>query len=293
MADLEPVIVFDNGSGYLKAGLSNIEVPTVTIPALIGRPMLRYAEKLENIELKPIMIGDEVVPVRSLLELSYPMKEGIIENADDMSLLWDYCIKQKLKINGDLKDRKILLTEAPANPNENKIKMGELVFEKLGLGYFNIEPQAKLTLFCEGLETGLILDSGDGVTHRIPIAETYIINHQIKRLDIAGRHITDYLIKLLQMKGYAFNSTADFEIVREIKEKYCFVSCDINSDRTLDKETTYYNSIHKLPDGRKIRISSEKFEAPEILFNPYLLQIESPGIHEMLYNAINVSIYFI
>ena len=95
------------------------------------------------------------------------------------------------------------------------------------------------------------------------------------------------------MKGYAFNSTADFEIAREIKEKYCFVSCDINSDRTLDKETTYYNSIHKLPDGRKIRISSEKFEAPEILFNPYLLQNESPGIHEMLYNAINVSIYFI
>ena len=293
MADLEPVIVFDNGSGYLKAGLSNIEVPTVTMPALIGRPMLRYAEKLENIELKPIMIGDEVVPVRSLLELTYPMKEGIIENAEDMSILWDYCIQKKLGVNGDLKDRKILLTEAPENPNDNKKKMGELVFEKLGFGYFNIEPQAKLTLFCEGLETGIILDSGDGVTHCIPIFEMYILHHQIKRLDIAGRHITDYLIKLLQMKGYAFNSTADFEIAREIKEKYCFVSCDINSDRTLDKETTYYNSIHKLPDGRKIRISSEKFEAPEILFNPYLLQIESPGIHEMLYNAINVSIYFI
>ena len=147
MADSEPVIVFDNGSGYLKAGLSNIEVPTVTMPALIGRPMLRYAEKLENIELKPIMIGDEVVPVRSLLELTYPMKEGIIENAEDMSILWDYCIKKKLGVNGDLKDRKILLTEAPANPNENKQKMGELVFEKLGFGYFNIEPQAKLTLF--------------------------------------------------------------------------------------------------------------------------------------------------
>ena len=120
MADLEPVIVFDNGSGYLKAGLSNKEVPTVTMPALIGRPMLRYAEKLENIELKPIMIGDEVVPVRSLLELTYPMKEGIIENAEDMSILWDYCIQKKLGVNGDLKDRKILLTEAPENPNDNK-----------------------------------------------------------------------------------------------------------------------------------------------------------------------------
>ena len=77
-----------------------------------------------------------------------------------------------------------------------------------------------------------------------------------------------------------------------MKEKYCFVSGDIDSDRKLDKETTYYNSIHKLPDGRKIRISSEKFEAPEILFNPYLIQNEMPGIHEMLYNAINVSNYY-
>ena len=78
-----------------------------------------------------------------------------------------------------------------------------------------------------------------------------------------------------------------------MKEKYCFVSCDIESDRKLDKETTYYNTVHKLPDGRKVRISSEKFEAPEILFNPYLIQNESKGIHEMLYNSINVSIYLI
>ena len=289
----EPVIVFDNGSGYLKAGLSNVEIPSVTMPALIGRPMLRYAEKLEDIELKPIMIGDEVIKVRSLLELTYPMKEGIIENEEDMGILWEYCIREKLGIKGDLSGRKILLTEAPSNPNENKKKMGEIVFEKLNLGCFNIEPQAKLSLFCEGLETGIILDSGDGVTHCIPIAYGYIIHPKIKRLDIAGRHITDYLTKLLQLKGYAFNSTADFELVREMKEKYCFVSCDIESDRTLDKETTYYNTVHRLPDGRKIRISSERFEAPEILFNPYLIRNESPGIHEMLYNAINVSKNFL
>ena len=289
---VEPVIVFDNGSGYLKAGLSSSEIPSVTIPALIGRPMLRYAEKIEEIELKPLMIGDEVVPVRSLLELTYPMKEGIIMNEEDMGILWDYCIRQKLNIQGDLKERKILLTEAPSNPNENKKRMGEIVFEKLGFGAFNIEPQAKLTLYCEGLEDGMILDSGDGVTHCIPIVDGYILHHNIMRLDIAGRHITEYLTKLLQMKGYAFNSTADFELIKELKEKYCFVSCDIESDRKLDHETTYYNTLHRLPDGRKIRISNEKFEAPEILFHPFLIQNESPGMHEMVFNSINVS-YFL
>ena len=288
-----PVIVFDNGSGYLKAGLSNKETPSVTVPALIGRPMLRYAEKIEDFELKPLMIGDEVTPVRSLLELTYPMKEGIIQNDDDMALLWDYVLTQKLGlVKNDLKSRKLLLTEAPENPTANKIKMAKILFEKIGIGFFNIEPQAKMTLYCEGEETGVVLDSGDGVTHVIPVFANYLLHHQIKRLDIAGRHITDYLIRLLQIKGYAFNSTADFEIVRELKEKYCFVSCDIESDRKLDKETTYYNSYTKLPDGRKIRISNEKFEAPEILFDPNLIQNESPGSHEMLFNSINVSKFF-
>jgi len=240
------------------------------------------------LELKSLMIGDEVTKVRSLLELSYPMEEGIIKNKEDMELLWDYVLTKKLKlVKSDLKDRKILMTEAPSNPTKNKIDMAQILFEKIGIGYFNIEPQAKMTIFCEGEETGVVLDSGDGVTHVIPIAHNYLLHHQIKRLDIAGRHITNYLIKLLQIKGYAFNSTADFEIVRELKEKYCFVSCDIDSDRKLGQETTFYNSYTKLPDGRKIRISTEKYEAPEILFQPHLIQNEMPGVHEMLYNSIN------
>ena len=290
----EPVIVFDNGSGYLKAGLSNKETPMFTLPALIGRPMLRYKQKIENVELKPLMIGDEVTPVRSMLELSYPMEEGIIKNAEDMKLLWDYVLNIKLGIDkDDFKDRKLLMTEAPNNPDRNKEVMAEILFEKLGIGYFNIEPQAKMTLYAEGEETGVVLDSGDGVTHVIPIFSNYLLTHQIKRLDIAGRHITNYLTRLLQMKGYAFNSTADFETVREIKEKYCFVSCDISSDRKLDLETSFYNSESKLPDGRKIHISNEKFEAPEILFQPHLVQNEMPGVHEMLYNSINVSLYYL
>ena len=290
----EPVIVFDNGSGYLKAGLSNKETPMFTLPALIGRPMLRYKQKIENVELKPLMIGDEVTPVRSMLELSYPMEEGIIKNAEDMNLLWDYVLNIKLGIDKEnFKDRKLLMTEAPNNPDRNKEVMAEILFEKLGIGYFNIEPQAKMTLYAEGEETGVILDSGDGVTHVIPIFSNYLLTHQIKRLDIAGRHITNYLTRLLQMKGYAFNSTADFETVREIKEKYCFVSCDISSDRKLDLETSFYNSESKLPDGRKIHISNEKFEAPEILFQPHLVQNEMPGVHEMLYNSINVSLYYL
>ena len=197
----DPIIIFDNGSGYLKAGFSTSQKPDVTIPALVGRPMLRYAEQLNEVELKPLMIGDEIIPVRSLLELSYPITEGIIENEDDMFLLWNYCLTQKLNIKEDeLKNKTILLTEAPGNPLKNKVKMMQILFEKLEVSRMNIEPQAKLTLICEGLTSGIVLDSGDGVSHCIPVFDNSILTHHIKRLNVAGRHITNYLTRLLQLK---------------------------------------------------------------------------------------------
>ena len=283
----EPVFIFDNGSINLKAGLSSFEDPLIKIPLLIGRPNIK--KKLEDIELKSIMIGDEILPeLRPLLELTYPMKNGIIINEDDMAILWDYCIRKKLRINDDLKDRKIFLTEEVFNTFENRKKIAENIFEKLNFGYFDMEAKAKLTLYSHGLDSGIALEIKDEVTYSIPVFENYFIHQRIKRLDIGGRHITEYLVKLLQIKGYQFFESKDFELAKEIKEKYCFVSCDINSDKKLNFETTYYNSIHELPDGRKIMISNEKFEAPEILFNPYLIRNESPGIDEMLFESINV-----
>lgn len=233
------------------------------------------------------MIGDEVTPVRSLLELKYPIKEGIIEDKEELELLWRYAISDKIKIPGEnLRDHFCMVTEAPLNPVKNKEFMIETLLEKLNFGACNIETQAKLALIYEGRDTGLVVDSGDGVTHCIPIVSNHIDHHNIMRLNIAGRHITEYLVKLLQRKGYAFNSTADFETVREIKEKFCFTSCNIKGDRKLERETTYYNSYYKLPSGKTIKISDEKFEAPEILFNPMLFNVESLGVHDMVTKCI-------
>lgn len=91
------IVILDNGSGYLKCGFSNLNVPSHNIPALIGRPMLRFAEHIEDFEIKPIMIGDEIIPVRSLLEISHPMEEGMIKNTEEMAMLWDYALSSKVK----------------------------------------------------------------------------------------------------------------------------------------------------------------------------------------------------
>ncbi len=290
---LSPVVVLDNGSGYLKAGFSNQKTPQISIPALVGRQLLRYGEKIETKLLdedapkyKEIMIGDEVIPYRSLLELSYPIDEGIIRNPDDLFKLWEYALNNKLKIE-DPSESKVLVTEAPLNPISNKKTICEILFEQMGVKALNIEAQAKCSLFCEGIDSGVVLDSGDGVTHCIPISQGNILRYNIERLDLAGRHITQYLIRLLQRKGYSFNSSADFEFVRYLKEKYCFISNDIERDRKLERETTFYNSFHLLPDETRIHISDEKFEAPEILFSPYLIGLDVNGIPEMMYKSIN------
>ena len=302
------VIVLDNGSGYLKAGYSNQTSPELCIPALVGREILRYGEKIDlnkiketkkkseqkklikqmikERHLKEIMIGDEIIGFRSLLDLSHPVTEGIITDEEDLFKLWDYTLTQKMGIE-DPSERRIIVTEAPLNPLSNKIKIFEILFEKIGVGAINIEPQAKCSLFAEGIDTGIVLDSGDGVTHCIHVSDGAILKHSIERMDIAGRHVTEYLVRLLQKKGYAFNSSADFDFVRELKEKYCFVSNDIESDRKLERETSYYNSYHLLPDETRIRISDEKFEAPEILFNPSLIGKEYDGIPYMMMKSIN------
>jgi len=232
------------------------------------------------------MIGDEAAPHRAYLNITYPLNEGRVSNWDQMELLWDYCFDKKLELPADKSSKKILLTEPANNVNKNREKMGEIMLEKYGYGGVAFEFQALLTLMAEGNQTGTVLDSGDGVTHVIPVYEGLIQNNSIKRLNVAGRHVTQYLTKLLMLRGYSFNSSADFETVREIKENMCYVSINIDKERALAKDTTVIEKEYKLPDGQTVIVGRERFEAPEILMNPALLELESPGMAEMIYDSI-------
>ena len=160
------------------------------------------------------------------------------------------------------------------NPESNRTKLLEEMFERYDFGACNVSIQAMLTLYAQGLLTGVVVDTGDGVTHVVPVYQGFVPQNLIRRLDVAGRHITNYLIKLLLLRGYAFERTADFDTVREIKEKCCYVACDVNVERKLALETTNLMESFTLPDGRVIKIGRERFEAPEALFNPSLIDCE-------------------
>ncbi|KAF9577659.1 Arp2/3 complex subunit, actin nucleation center [Lunasporangiospora selenospora] len=230
------------------------------------------------------MVGDEAAELRSNLQMSYPMENGIVKNWTDMRHLWDYTFNEKLKI--DPKDSKILLTEPPMNPKINREKMVETMLEGYGFQGVYVAIQAVLTLYAQGMMTGVVIDSGDGVTHIVPVVEGYALSHITKRLDIAGRDVTQYLIKLLLLRGYAFNRTADFETVRQIKEKLCYTSYDMDLDLKLANETTVLVESYTLPDGRVIKVGSERFQAPECMFQPHLIDVDSVGVAELLFQTI-------
>merc|ERR1712059_71826 len=134
--------------------------------------------------------------------------------------------------------------------------------------------------------TGVVVDSGDGVTHICPVYEGFALPHLTKRLDIAGRDITRYLIKLLLLRGYAFNQTADFETVRMMKEKLCYVGYNIHAEQKLAQETTFLVEQYTLPDGRVIKVGGERFEASEALFQPHLINKEGQGMAELVFSSI-------
>ena len=285
--DENTVVVLDNGSGMMKAGFAGEEAPQCVFPAIVGRPKNQSAMMGTN--QKQEYIGDDAAQKRGILNLAYPIAAGIVESWEDMEKVWHHTFYNELRVSPN-EIKGVLLTEAPRQPKANREKMVQIMFETFEVQNIYVAIQAVMSLYSAGRTTGLVTDSGDGVTHTVPVFEGFSLPHAVERMEIAGRVLTGYLQKLLLEAGHNFTSAAELEIVREIKEELCYVAQDYAAEKEQCTKNAEQDKQYTLPDKAVITVpGSVRIGAPELIYQPNLNGMSCKSIDALAWASVSAS----
>ncbi|XP_053137311.1 actin-related protein T2-like [Hemicordylus capensis] len=271
-------VIIDNGSGLCKAGISGEVGPRQVIASVLGSPRTKVS--LSRAGQKECYVGEEAQDKREVLSLKYPVENGLITSWDDMEKIWKHIYDKGLGMRAF--ERPLLMTESPLNPKEDRAKLTQLMFERFKVPAFYLSIQAILSLYATARYTGVVMDSGYGASHAVPVYEGYCLPHAVTKLNVGGRDVTECLQNLLlESRKYVRNFPEGTNVVEDIKVKLCFVSSSHEQSRSeaLPKE-------YQLPDGHKISIGDALFLAPEILFTPSNTGRCGVGLHKLVAKSI-------
>ena len=260
-------IILDNGSNSIRAGVSGDPAPLFDVPTVL-------CTRSEDDKIEYFIGEDALQQTEGLF--SRPIRTRSIKNYNDVEIIWNDIVREKLRLNPE--EHPFLLTESSLCTKAEREKNIEIIMEKFKApAYYSTLPEI-LSLYAAGLTTGLVIDAGDEDTHILPVFECYAMTHVQSTLEIGGKHINDFLKKLLAQNGGKIPKNIETKVLRDIKENYCYIAYDI--DEELQK-ADHLNDIEKsyfLPEGQELILSTQRFKCVEPLFDPQLLQIQSNGL---------------
>ncbi|XP_006003731.1 actin-like [Latimeria chalumnae] len=274
--NLTPVVI-DNGTGYSKFGFAGEDQPLSSIRTIVGLPKCQIGKKPRGLGF---YAGSSVPPTEDVLR-KRPVTHGVVTDWDVMEMLWHHIFYMEMKVAPE--DQPVLITDSPSSPTTNREKAAELLFEAFGVPAMYVAHTSLLSLYSCGRINGLVIDAGAGLSCSSPIHEGYLLPHATYRLDIAGRVLTNHLMRLLAANGNFFTPN-ERKIVKDIKERCCYVS--LHYENEMASTNAHYMVDYHLPDGQFITIGSERFRCPEAIFKPKLLGLDTPGLHILAYKSL-------
>ena len=282
---VEPVLVVDNGSETCKAGFSGDNAPKSIIPSIVGYPRWGHPKWSwpDRMGYNRPVVGKEAQSQKSLT-LKYPNESGYINNWSDMEQIWYHAFYNELRVAPE--EHAVLVTEPPMNPKTNREKMTQIMFESFNTQAVYVTIPAVLSLIASGRKTGIVMDFGHNLSYCAPIYEGYALQDAAYRFDHDGSTVNDYPTHLLTENGYSFTTKAKRDIVRNIKEKLCFVALDYRKEMENAAQSSTLKKSYRLPDESVILIGEERFKVAESLFQPDLVEEKAVGAHQMIYDSI-------
>jgi len=286
-------LVLDIGSDTIKAGFAGDSQPCAEVSASVewdATPKRRLGRSQRNKVSTPDGCGwrrKETVKIQ----------RGVLQDGSGLRQVLQKTFKA---VNADPGAQPVLLTVAPLHPLANRCLLLQSLFEEFEVPGVYAQLPAALSLTSQGSHTGLVVDSGHGISYALPLIEGFVPPHAVQRLDFGGADVTAYLGRLLsEERGFSplsgsgggscsssSGSRRRFAALRQFKEEHSYVALDFKEELNRARSDSLgFERSMELPDGTLLAAGSERFRCAEALFQPLLAGIEAQGLHQMTHGA--------
>ncbi len=272
-------VVIDNGSGWMKAGFAGDDMPRHVFPSVVGRPRHPGASN----PAMGILVGDEAIAKRGLLTLRYPIDQGRLVDWDGMEHLWRHAFTALGVSPGN---QPLLITQFSLWSAKDVDRLIAIMFGTFGVPAIYVGGEAALTLLALGKHTGAMISIGDSQSRAACVHAGVELPTSYHQIDEGGQHVTDYLRKIMTERNYSFTTMAEREVVRDIREKLCYIAADFRVEMEAAAASSELERDYPLSDGGVVTLGNERFRAPEALFRPSLIGQQWEGIDKQVHGAI-------